>query len=37
MDTSMEIDYHGHLLDNDTQSLIIISDLPHISGILLHV
>ena len=36
MSTSMEIDYFGHLIEDNTQSLIIISDLSHISGRLLH-
>ena len=31
MDRSIEIDYHGHLINDDTQSLIIISDVSYIT------
>ena len=33
----MEIDYHGHLIDDGEQSFIISSDLSYTSGRLPHV
>ena len=37
MDTTIEIDYHGHLADDGTQPLTITSDLSYIGVTILHV
>ena len=35
MDTSVKINYHGHLIDEDTQLLIIVNVFSYTSGRLL--